>query len=207
MANRPTRFFSLPADMVPLTVIDSDLWAPTPDDTVYDAVQTLVYDRENVAFHVCRMGHEMSDVSNAFLVEFLQLPEHLRHQRFLIGFLQLVGILVFRLFTVLVFDGHVHPLFFNFSTGQVEVSVGPLKVVQSPLCLFERFLVIIDFPDDVGLEIFSDHFVLTCQIVYFAQHRLECFTRAVPSIHTKLNKNYLRRITINNQNNNKAIDY
>jgi hypothetical protein len=50
--------------------------------SVYDAVQTLVYDRENVTFHVRRMGHEMSDVSNAFLVEFLQLPEHLRHQRF-----------------------------------------------------------------------------------------------------------------------------
>lgn len=33
MANRPTRFFSLPADMVPLTVIDSARWAPMPDDT------------------------------------------------------------------------------------------------------------------------------------------------------------------------------
>lgn len=56
--------------------------------SVYDAVQTLVYDRENVAFHVRRMGHEMPDVSNAFLVEFLQLPEHLRHQRFIMLALQ-----------------------------------------------------------------------------------------------------------------------
>lgn len=47
--------------------------------SVYDTVQTLVYDRENVAFHIRRMGHEMPDVSNAFLVEFLQLSEHLRH--------------------------------------------------------------------------------------------------------------------------------
>lgn len=33
MANRPTRFFSLPLDMVPLTVIESVLWAPMPEDT------------------------------------------------------------------------------------------------------------------------------------------------------------------------------
>lgn len=38
---------------------------------------------------------------------------------------------------------------------------------------------IINFSDDIGLKIFGYYLVLTCQIIYFAQHRLERFTRAI----------------------------
>lgn len=46
MANRPIRFFSLPAVMVPFTVIDSALWAPMPDDT-YVLPPDVVWDAES----------------------------------------------------------------------------------------------------------------------------------------------------------------
>ena len=57
-----------------------------------------------------------------------------------IGLLQLIGILVFAIVILLWFDRGIHTLFFNFSTGQVQVRISFMVCVQgsfwSSKCLF-----------------------------------------------------------------------